>query len=325
MRNLTSIVLLCLFFSCQEKKMTHTFVTPEILTDSIYTRMPGDLIVCGDQLVWSDPFSKKDFLHVVDSKTGEEIGTMAKIGQGPEEFITPGVSAFVRNRHLYVSDANSPRTGYFSLDSFLLGKKYRIDLAKNPSYSDKLGENFSLINSEEGNTAYFKATIGGEDIYFGKFPIENESFYFWGEVAYSPINEYLVYAVGKFPYLALYKKEGKNLSLVWERKEVPEYRISDNRIFFEGERSGARGVVLLKDYIVTIERDRNVDKTDESKVGRDDSKLPHTVYIYDYDSNLKQILNFQMPISRIGGEANKNTIYMIVANPEYAIAKYEIQ
>lgn len=36
-------------------------------------------------------------------------------------------------------------------------------------------------------------------------------------------------------------------------------------------------------YIVTVDRDLSIDQTDESEVGRDPMKLPHTVFIYDYE------------------------------------------
>lgn len=62
-----------------------------VLTDSIYTSMPGQLILSPRYLVWSDPFSDGAFIHVHDTVSGREVGAMDSIGQGPEEFVTPGM------------------------------------------------------------------------------------------------------------------------------------------------------------------------------------------------------------------------------------------
>ncbi|MFQ7087864.1 MAG: hypothetical protein ACLRTD_26045 [Bacteroides sp.] len=52
---------------------------------------------------------------------------------------------------------------------------------------------------------------------------------------------------------------------------------------------------MTKDYIVTLERDREVDPLDERTVGRNASK-PRTVFVYDYDGKLLKIVNLGMPV-----------------------------
>lgn len=323
MKNLVIVLFLLLLLGCERNKISHTYVIPEVLNDSIYTIMPGEMLVCDEQLIWADPFSKAEYLHVIDLKTGYEIGTMGNIGMGPQEFITPFVSNFIRNRHLYISDVNTHKEAFFSLDSFLLGKDYYIDIQKKSFYKDLI-DVFLVKNTEEGNPYYFKATIGKDSLFFGKYPIEDEMWHFGGNMAYNPQNGYLVYALWDFPYIALYQGGVEGFKLLSERKKVPNYYISDNRIFLDNETIGATGIVLLKDYIVTIERDRSVDKTDESKVGRDFSKNSQTLYVYDYTLELKKILNIQMPIVRIGGEPKNNTIYAIVVNPDFALVKCDV-
>lgn len=324
MKNRVIIIVLSFLLGCKVERIEHTFVKPEILNDSIYSKMPGNLLVCDEELIWSDPFSKTTYLHVIDSQTGREIGTMGNIGLGPKEFITPLLSSFVRDRHLYVYDVNSSKKAFFSLDSFLLGKDYHIDIQMNSFYEGMLKNNFSVKDTKDENPYYFEAITDGDTLFFGNYPIANEMFHFGGNMAYDPKKGYLVYALWDFPYIALYQKEERNFRLLWELKDIPDYYISENRIYLENEKRGARGIVLLKDYIVTIERDRSIDKTDESKVGRNFSKLPHTLYVYDYTSKLIKIINFQMPIVRIGGEPKTNTIYAIVVNPEFTLVKCDI-
>ena len=65
--------------SCQQQKeVTRSQLTPTLLSDSILTTMPGDLLLADNHIVWSDPFGKEVFLHVHDMD-GKEIGSMGKI------------------------------------------------------------------------------------------------------------------------------------------------------------------------------------------------------------------------------------------------------
>ena len=89
-------------------------------------------------------------------------------------------------------------------------------------------------------------------------------------------------------------------------------------------RMGAMELALTKDYIVTVQRDYQTDPTDESRVGWDFSMLPQTLFVYDYQSNLKRIIDFKMPILRIGSDIKNNTIYAIVVNPDFCLVKYDI-
>ena len=36
------------------------------IQDSLFTQLPGSLILCNNYLVWEDPFNPNYFLHVVD-------------------------------------------------------------------------------------------------------------------------------------------------------------------------------------------------------------------------------------------------------------------
>ena len=128
-----------------------------------------------------------------------------------------------------------------------------------------------------------------------------------------------------FPYLALYQQGEDEFSFVWEwRTDGDEYEIRNNEVIFDRRVKGVRGLCMSKDFIITLQRDRRKDDTDESTVGRDASKCPRTVFLYDYDGNLVKIVDLGIPVMRIASEEQSNTLYAIGVNPDFVLVKYEL-
>ncbi|CDE02681.1 hypothetical protein DXA58_10175 [Bacteroides uniformis] len=112
---------------------------------------------------------------------------------------------------------------------------------------------------------------------------------------------------------------------MWEwRTDGDEYEIRNNEVIFDRRVKGVRGLCMSKDFIITLQRDRRKDDTDESTVGRDASKCPHTVFLYDYDGNLVKIVDLGIPVMRIASEEQSNTLYAIGVNPDFVLVKYEL-
>lgn len=89
-RNTISLLssLFIFLFSCTPKEEVERItLQSQVLNDELLTTMPGDLILAGEYLIWSDPFAHDSFLHVHDASTGEEIVAMGKVGKGPKEFV----------------------------------------------------------------------------------------------------------------------------------------------------------------------------------------------------------------------------------------------
>lgn len=326
MKNILTTLALVILVGCQEKQIERTFLTPEVVSDSIYTSMPGEMVICDEFLVWEDPFTTDNHLHIVDLNNGKEIGLMGKKGQGPKEFTTPMLSHIVKDRCLRVEDANTSRRALFSIDSLLQGKDYYIELPKAEGFKGaELEENMYFRNAPDSIPYYFELTVNDNTVYFGNYPIENERFHVGGNIAYDPVKGHLVYATWDFPYMALYQKEKNSFKLLHERKKKPEYHVADGKLFLENrEKVGAFSVILLKDYIVTLERDYQTDNTNEMTVGRDFTKCPQTIFLYDYELNLKKIVNLRMPIVRITGSATNNMVYAMVVNPEFTLVKCDV-
>lgn len=300
---------------------------PTIIYDSIETRMPGKLLLCGQYIIWTDPLSGDSQAHIVSLNTNNEIGKIVNIGNGPEEFITPFFTSSSHNK-LVVCDMNRDKTVYFSLDS--------IKQKKNPltSISSLKTEGATRIVEIENNSFITLNTntqypfLLNNDKYFGKHPfvekINNNNNVSQGNIAYNPNNGYFIYSTILFPYMAAYQKKENSFELVWEKRGDIDYTITENKVNLNKNKTGAPELTLTKDYIVTLQRDYLNDPTDETKVGRDFTKTPQTLFLYDYDSNLRKIIHLKLPILRVTSHPENNTIYAIVLDSEFVLIKCEL-
>ena len=331
MKNLSLIFSCLLCITCSHApQVEHDVVEPTVIYNDIESRMPGSLMIFNHYAIWSDPFSTDDQIHVINLQTNQEIGKFLDIGNGPNEFITPNYS-LTSNNNVIVYDMSQDKMSFYSIDS-LEKQMYPLVMtikAETQSYT-------RIIDTQGQNFVKFKPDNKYPFLYgqqpFGKYPFKKEEDFnnkfdvLQGNIAYNRDNQTLVYSTLGFPYIAAYKKEEQsdNFRLLWERKGDIDYYVSEGKMILDRTRMGVMELALTKDYIVTVQRDYQKDPTDESRVGRDFSMLPQTLFVYDYQSNLKRIIDFKMPILRIGSDIKNNTIYAIVVNPDFCLVKYEL-
>ncbi len=301
----------------------------QLVSDDIMTTMPGDLIVMDKYLVWTDPFARDYFVHVHDRISGEKVGVMGKVGEGPEEFITGDISTFCINNRFHAMDANSKTEGYLSIDSLLLHKKTFIPLSEQEKRErpalPEVEPGVFMGPTEEGSEAPFAVNIHGKESKFGVYPIREVKRYLGGYRAYDAQSGLFAYCSFDFPYLALYKRKDDTFELQWEYKsDKVDYEVTEDGVRFNEKIGGIVGLCMCRDYIVTLQRDRENDPMDETTVGRNANKRPRTVFLYDYDSNLVKIVDLGMPIVRIAADRKSNTLYALGVNPEYVLAKYDL-
>ena len=341
MEKIKLILFLTLLCSCNtsEKKITKVeriSLEAEIITDSIHASLPGSLIVFNDHLVWEDAHTSNNFLHVVDIKTRKELGRFGQKGSGPKEFITPFISKS-SNDLIYVYDLNTKHQAYFSLNNFLKGQDYYVKIPD----VNKIRMKYTTRIIEFDKNYFVALRPGGEfplerwhnrSFYpFGTFPIKegvcelDRMSFFSAEILYNPDNQRLVYSSFRFPYLAIYKNDGKYFKLENESSRDFEYSVSGGRLDFDRSRTGISALALIKDYIVTVERDYEKDQTNERTVGMDPMKLTRTVFLYNYDGQLMKIVDLGYPILRIAADTKNNTLYAIVVMDDYVLVKYELK
>ena len=230
MKYYTFLWLYCIltFSACKNNssKVEHLSLTPSsIIQDSLFTQMPGALILCGDHyLVWEDPFNPEKFLHIIDINTRREIKAIGEIGRGPKEFITPVPIKSIGNK-IFTYDLNQTKQAYYSIDSLLVMKDPFILLPPLP-----IEDCLDIVQIAEGefisthpqNEQLFQWIHQDSTVsFFGKSPIKEKLKDYYnsrqGTLSYNPYNQKLIYSASLFPYIALYEKEGNNFQLKWEK------------------------------------------------------------------------------------------------------------
>lgn len=328
------IYLFTFLASCSttEKRVETEKVNFAIITDSLYTRMPGTLLISDNYLIWEDPFSFDKFMNIIDLKERKDVGSIGGIGQGPEEFNTPVISGTYDNR-IFVFDLNTKHQAFYSLDSFnnkqnpysryIDNQQQRITNKINIAKGQ-----FVVLQPAESNI--FKFISETDSIEFGSSILasNNPSNMYdinQGIIRYNVKENKLVFASFLFPFIEVFSINSNIVTPVF-RSQISTNLFSKagNEIKVDASRSGCMDMSLTQDYIVTIQRDYEKDKTDESTVGMDFSKLPKTLFLYDYKGNLKKIVDVGIPIFRVAGCIQNNTAYAIGVNPDFTIIEIEL-
>lgn len=148
-----------------------------------------------------------------------------------------------------------------------------------------------------------------------------------GGLYYNPYNKKFIYNTCLFPYFALYEQKDSIFQLKWE-KTAPKtsYEIKDGKFHFHDNDDRPLEIVLTKDYIVALQQDKDTEfpTTKRTSGIRDFSTVPTTLLVYDYDFNLKKIINMGMPILRIASKGDSNTLYTVGIDLDFCILRYEL-
>lgn len=325
------------FYACKNSSPEVERLTlhpSSIIQDSLFTQIPGSLFLCNRYLVWEDPFHAKHFLRVVDINAKKEIGTVGTIGRGPKEFITPQSNMAIGN-NIFTFDLNQDKQAYYSIDSLILGKDPFIPC----SYHDINNcLNVIQINKHEFISLHphdkypFHWIHADSSIsFFGENPIKEKlNDYFTcrqGYLKYNPDKKVLIYCANHFPYIALYEKKDSTFQLKWEKTSPKKYyEIEKGKVHFLNNYETPNGMAITKDYIIVLQQDENEKLPPKKRTGgiRDFSKIPNTIFVYDYEANLKKIIKMDMPILRIEGDYNSNTLYAVGIDLDFCILAYEI-
>lgn len=325
---LLGMALLSGCHSGQEREVVREKATAQVLHNDIMTRMPGTMVVVGDYVVWEDPFARDYFVNVHEASTGKLVGKMGKVGEGPNEFITGGISAHCVGDRLFAADSNGQNRGFLSVDSLVAGKEpFRpLDFAQRevrPKMTE-LQHGVFVKRTEDGDEAYFKANIRGHESTFGVYPVKDVREHLGMTLAYDSVSGMLACASFTIPYLSLYQKQGDTFKLLWEEEAEIGYDVSRGKIVPDQRVGGIFGLSLTKDYVVSLHRDWENEPLDGPVQGRDERLIPHLVYLYDYDSHLVKVVDLGMPVVRIASDRRSNTLYGIGLNPDYMLVKYEL-
>lgn len=304
-----------------------------VLTDSIYTRMPGRLFYTDKYVVWVDPFESKGFVHVLDACSGRELGRLGNVGDGPNEF-TSTMLSLTHDSLLVLVDMNKDLQGYIDLskvgdDSSAAFVKWTFEKSGKFTRYLEIGEGQSL-KLYPGVTKPLVYNQDGVIDSVGRFPIEekirNGYNIYQGEVCYNADKKCLIYSTFALPYVSMYHFNGNKFILDWEKREDADYRIVKGKLKITNPSASFHEMTLTKDYIVVAKRDTEIDGELPKDLKKKDpmKAIPYSLFIYDYDYRLKKIIRLDAPVMRIAGNVSCNTLCAIVVDPEFTIIKLEL-
>lgn len=329
------IAAMAMLSSCSEKNVEVQRISNQaykVVSDSIYSRMPGTILYQDGIVYWEDVPSFEKFVHAVDVKTQSEIISFANKGEGPDDFTAPTFS-LASQGGLYINDANKPLEILYQMDGANLSmqrQKYENNVMATRLLH--LDAETTLMLCPDKNELFHLAGKNVSGTSFGERPIKDEinNAYdvFQGNVAYHPGKKTLVYSNLHFPYLAIYKRSGNGKwSRTDELKEDWDYNISEGRLRFAPDsKKPAMEMALTDDYIVLLQRDTQVEESVSSKErGRSIALLPHSLFIYDYSLELRKIINMPFPMLRLCGDTKTNTVYAMCINPEFELISIDLE
>ena len=329
-----SILTLCFSFilvSCvsnvKHEAVERKVVYVDIVKKDLMTSMPGEFLAFEDKLVWFD-LNSDSFLHVEDKISGETLVEGGKLGQGPQEFLAPYISWFPDN-NILISDCFADKAVVLSLDS--LKEYYSLEIPISKQSLQCVGHD-QFVRMVLNDSVPFVYCDSGSISYFGNYPIERHvsdaNDVFQGVMSYNPYNDYLVYSIPRLSYISLFEKQDTLFREVWSKQiSKLEYDIlNDNTLKVEElEKYAPSAIALTKNYIVTIERDLETTETVVSGAMsgnvRRFSRTPQTLFVYDYNYNLKKILHTKIPMFRLAATGNDNNVYFIGVKEEFCIGK----
>jgi len=331
MKNRLLFVFFIVFISCNSKydKVERIKGSPEVIINDLETMMPGELELTKDYILWTNPFTTENFVHIVDRKTGIEVGQAVSIGSGPGELVQPSLSVYLDNA-FFVYNANSKKQFSIQItEDGLQQEKVLLNYGEGTAITRiiPLGNKEYLTFDPEKNEPFTVSGVNG--LYsFGKLPYEgditNRYDVFQGTIKYNPLKSVLIYAPFSFPYISMYKLQNGEFKMGKDVLFSTNFQIINGDLKCDVSEKNIGDLALTKDYIVALQRDYSADNTDESTVGRDFDKLPQTIFLYNYDLELKRIVHLGMPILRLSGDPTNNTVCAIGLSPDFAIVKLDI-
>ncbi len=337
MRFLKVFFFIIITASCSEsynkyKNIERDFLEPEIINDALFTKFPGNLIVNDKYAVLENPFSNEFFMQIYDINTGEMLGNAGEIGRGPSEFTTAKIE-FINQDSVFVFDLNRENhAGLISIKSVI---KDNYGFKPLPNLINQDISNICLLKKDKHiyfnpnfNTPFTLVENGIEKGSFGNTPIKKDIIngynVFQGNVAYNPENKLLIYTTSAFQYMAIYKNTDSSFELKNETTNIELGKIVKDELIVDKKQKGISALALTKDYIVCLQRDYTSDDIDETTVGRDFTKIPKTVFLYNYNGELKKIIDLKYPVIRIAANYYNNNLYAIILNDEFQLVEYSL-
>lgn len=336
---------LFLFFffllSCKgEKKTTGeiSFMEPIPVVDSLFMQMPGEVYFVNNYIIIEDALGTDNFYKIYDT-SGSFVKAIVSSGNSSVEFSTPSLT-LLENNDIIVSDLNRGNAIIYKngFDSLYQYKDLSPKLLKKSSLKNLHDDFFLTLNNDFNSEIEELFSIYNNDSLvqsFGKFPIFekdiNKYDAYQGFLGYNKINGQLIYFSYRIPYYAIYKKNGNNFELAKENNYGKfDYSVNNGNLKVElpDNTPIVSEVALLKDYIVTLGNTEEDLKEIPAPSGRarDFSRLPRSLFLYDYDLNLIKVISLKTSILRLTSNINSNLLYLATyIDGEFNLSKLNLE
>jgi hypothetical protein len=301
----------------------------DVINSDLRIKFPGTFLVTDSCFVLFDPFGSTGTVRILDKKTGNMFFSFVDIGRGPNEFVTP-MCGYLINDSLTIFDLNAAKRITCSIDS--LCKKNGSFTPKSLPRNDivnlaMLKDNQYIVGIYMDKTPFCIIQNDTAEYEFGKYPVEadvtNAFDVFQGTILYNMDRNIICYATFDTPYLSLYEHKDDNYIMSWEKQFAkPQYSISNHQLKWnDNHPAGIHEFTFTRDYIACLVKEMDLKKS----IGRTEDKMARAIYLYDYDGNLKKILDLDFPSIRITSTPTSNTLYLISLDEEYSLTKFVLQ
>lgn len=305
-------------------------ISPKIVVEEVFASFPGQLTISDDFIVFHDVRSTDTILHIYDKQTGEYINGMGLIGNGPNEFTLPFVSQSSIQNELFVWDLNKYNSGIFHINGLLTGKytDTYLPIDQNTIDISYIGSNSFLMFNPDSESGLFKVYNSDKiTCSFGEMELkpnitqENISILYNGStISYNPYTDNFLIRFG-FPLVQMYERENNCFKLKGE-KVLAEYEFieKDGKCFVELlEPCRVKMSCLTKNYVVLLD-DSRMD-IEERKSFNSPLISRRQIVVLDYKLDEVKVIDLSMDIYSIGSDGQSDTLYLVVANPDYMIVK----
>lgn len=305
-------------------------VTPEMLTDSVFTNRALSFFTTENHIILQD-FDREGAFIKIYNQSGRFEEEVGRIGQGPGEFVTPSSIQYGANA-IFTRDLNSNRASIVNLTRSD-GDNFASRFVSCPfiesnivDLTSDMSDNFIVYNPESDSIITVFNPNGKIITSFGKLPflssITNKRSAYFGRIFYNSFTKKLVLSLGSIPYTAVYEFDGIKGKLLCEKQFAEfDHRLSNGELILEERGKNCLvGCTLTKNYIVCIENDPDYTGTDHSRT----SPKRYTIGLYDYNLNLRKIVNLNMVRNELTSSGKDDVLYVLAQNPEFCIVKVEL-
>lgn len=329
-------LILSLCIGCtfkQESSSAVEALSPEVVVEEVHVRVPGQLMIADDFIVFQDMASADTILNVYDKTTGGYVTGVGVIGNGSGEFVSPQVIKGLNN-DIFMRDLDGDYSAIYSLDGLMSGGDFCTEIPL-PVYDNVLSgafvsDNEYLMLKPENDFHLFRVCNRDKMIYsFGQTPLEkkivsdNMPALYNGELHYNPHTEYMLCRFF-FPLVHLYKKESGYFRLVGT-KELGRYEFveKEGRVLAEPlEPCRTQMACLTKNYVVLLDDGRMDEEKRESLNAPAISR--RQLIALDQELKEEKVIDVNMDIFSIGSDGQSDTLYLLVADPDFKIVKVEL-